>query len=81
MNEDALQQNDQHSSEDPGWFRPPSRREHWIAGSLFIGFGIFFIALFWLHKNWWFRWVILGLGVISLWHGIRHIIGAARARA
>src|SRR5688500_15475322 len=30
---------------DPDWFRAPSRREHWIAAGLFVGFGVFFLLL------------------------------------
>ena len=54
------------------WFRDPDRREHRIAGGLFIGFGVFFVLLFFVLVGWWFRWVILGLGVYSCLVGIRH---------
>jgi hypothetical protein len=55
------------------WFRAPTRREHRIAGWLFIGFGAFFIALFFVLAGWWFRWVICGLGVYSILHGLGHL--------
>ena len=53
---------------EPEWFREPTPREHRIAAGLFIGFGLFFIALFFVQVHWWFRWVILcvgGLGFIG----------------
>ena len=46
---------------DPDWFRAPTTRERRIAAALFIGFGLFFIALFVVLSGWWFRWVILAL--------------------
>jgi hypothetical protein len=63
---------------DAEWFRPPSRREHWIAAGLFIGFGLFFLAMFYLSLGWWFRWVILALAVWSIGYGIRHALDARR---
>src|SRR5262245_18213436 len=65
---------------DPAWFREPTRRERWIAAALFLAFGVWFVALFIVQRGWSFRWVILGLGVISMFNGIRHVI-AARSRA
>jgi fatty acid desaturase len=65
---------------DPDWFRQPTPREHRIAAALFIGFGIFFALLFLVQAGWWFRWIILGLGVISTVHGIRHALGSRRTR-
>jgi hypothetical protein len=62
----------------PDWFREPSRREHLIAAALFVAFGAFFVGLFWVQRHWWFRWVILGLGVFSVWHGLRHALDARR---
>ena len=59
---------------DPTWFRAPSRREHRIAGALFVGFGIFFALLFAVLSGWWFRWVILMLGGISIVRGLWHLI-------
>ena len=43
-----------------------------MAAGLFIGFGIFFLALFIVIAGWWFRWVIAGLGVYSILHGASH---------
>jgi hypothetical protein len=57
---------------DPQWFRAPSPREHWIAFALFLGFGVFFVLLFWVTAGWWFRWVTLGLGVYSVAYALRH---------
>jgi hypothetical protein len=62
----------------PEWFREPTPREHRIAAALFIGFGVFFVLLFSVQGGWWFRWVILGLGVISIIHGARHWLDARR---
>ena len=70
MADDALN----YDSADPEWFRPPSAREHRIAAALFVGFGIFFALLFFVLAGWWFRWVILSLGAISIIHGVRHAI-------
>jgi len=50
------------------WFREPSRRERRIAAGLFVGFGIFFGALAWVQRGWWFAWVILGLAGVSIWY-------------
>jgi fatty acid desaturase len=66
---------------NPDWFREPSRREHWMGAALFVGFGVFFVLLFWVLGGWWFRWVVLGLGVYSVWHGLRHAIDARRSKA
>lgn len=66
-------------SPDSPWFRRPTRREHWIAAGLFIGFGVFFLLLFIVQAGFWFRWVVLGLGVISIVHGLRHGLDARRA--
>jgi hypothetical protein len=63
---------------DPEWFREPSSREHKIAAGLFGGFGIFFILLFLAERGWGFRWVILGLAVISIWKALWHWTGAAK---
>ena len=63
---------------DPAWFRPPSRREHWIAAALFVGFGVFFGLLFVVNRGWWFGWVILGLAAWSVAHGARHALDARR---
>ena len=61
----------------PEWFREPTRREHWIAAALFVGFGVFFVLLFFVTYGFWFRWVTLGLGIYSVVHGLGH---ARRAR-
>jgi hypothetical protein len=61
---------------DPVWFRAPSRREHWMAAGLFVGFGVFFVLLFWVTAGFWFRWVTLGLGLFSILRGLRHVLGA-----
>ena len=63
---------------DPDWFREPSPREHRIAAALFVGFGVFFVLLFIVQSGWWFRWVVLGLGVISALHGLRHALDARK---
>ena len=60
------------SDDDAEWFRQPTRREHWIAVGLFTGFGMFFIALFIVLWGWWFRWVVLTLGVYSIVHALGH---------
>jgi hypothetical protein len=62
---------------DPS-FRPPTPREHRIAGWLFIGFAMFFFLLFVVLAGWWFRWVIVGLGVYSFLYGVRHLQDARR---
>ena len=64
---------------DPDWFREPSRREHWLAAGLFVGFGVFFVLLFVVTAGWWFRWVTLALGIYSVFHGIGHARDARRA--
>lgn len=63
---------------DGDWFRPPTRREHVIAAGLFVAFGLFFLALFVVVSGWWFRWVIAGLGVYSILHGLGHARDARR---
>src|SRR3954452_12961172 len=64
---------------DPRWFREPTAREHKLAAALFVAFGLFFAALFVVLSGWWFRWVILGLGVISILHGLWHAVEARPA--
>ena len=64
---------------DPDWFRAPSRREHWIAAGLFVGFGVFFLLLSLVNRGWWFGWVILLLGVWSIAYGARHALCARHA--
>jgi hypothetical protein len=57
----------------PDWFRPPTRKEQGMGAALFLGFGVFFIFMYWVWRDSAFKWVILGLAVISfargLWHG------------
>lgn len=65
---------------DDRWFREPTRREHTIAMGLFLGFGAFFVIWFGFQAGWWFRWVILALGLLSLYHGLRHGIDALRTK-
>ena len=62
----------------PEWFRDVTPREHWMAAALFLGFGLFFVALFYLTAGFWFRWVTLGLGVYSILHASRHVRDARR---
>jgi hypothetical protein len=64
---------------DPQWFREPTPREHWIAAALFVGFGVFFVLLFFVTYGFWFRWVTLGLGLYSVVHGLRHAHDARRS--
>lgn len=66
---------------DSRWFRDLNRRERWIAGGLFIGFGVFFVLLFVVQRGWWFRWVVLLLGLISILHGVRHALHASGRKA
>jgi hypothetical protein len=53
---------------ESAWFREPTRRERRIGAGLFLGFGVFFFGLAWVQRGWWFAWVILGLGGISIWY-------------
>lgn len=64
---------------DPEWFREPTAREHWIASALFVGFGVFFVLLFFVTYGFWFRWVTLGLGFYSVLYGLRHARDARHA--
>jgi fatty acid desaturase len=66
---------------DPEWFREPTPREHRMAAALFIAFGVFFALLFVVLSGWWFRWVILGLGVLSVLHGLWHAAASRHAVA
>jgi hypothetical protein len=68
------------NTDDGAWFREPTRREHRIAAALFIGFGLFFVMLWVVQQGWWFRWVVLGLGVYSILHGLRHARDARLSR-
>jgi hypothetical protein len=69
---------DQPDHADATWFREPTRREHWIAAGLFTGFGLFFVAMFYLCYGWGFRWVLLGLAVWSIGYGMRHALDGRR---
>jgi hypothetical protein len=62
------------------WFREPTVREHRIAAALFIGFGIFFGLWFFVLSGWWFRWVMIALGVYSMLYGLRHAVDSRRKR-
>jgi fatty acid desaturase len=64
---------------DPDWFREPTPREHRMAAALFVAFGVFFALSFVVLSGWWFRWVILGLGVLSALHGLWHAAASRRA--
>ncbi len=72
MAEPAERLNEDSPAADATWFREPTRREHRIAAALFVGFGVFFVLLFFVTRGFWFRWVILGLGFYSVLHGLRH---------
>jgi fatty acid desaturase len=63
---------------DPEWFREPTPREHRMAAALFVAFGVSFALLFVVLGGWWFRWVILGLGVLSALHGLWHAAASRR---
>src|SRR4051794_25149820 len=65
---------------DPAWFREPTAREHVIAAALFVGFGLFFAVLFFVLQGRWFRWVVGGLGVVSVLHGLWHAVESRPGR-
>jgi hypothetical protein len=75
-----MSDNEPSEQSDPDWFRDPNRRERWIAAGLFVGFGVFFILLFIVLRGWWFRWVILGLSLISILNGLTHVAGSRNAQ-
>ena len=58
---------------DPNWFRVANARERRIAAALFIGFGLFFVALFVVWSGSWFRWVLLVLGGYSILSAMRFL--------
>lgn len=64
---------DPHDEPDSPWFRPPSRREHFIAGALFLGFAVFFIAYSFIWRGSWIRWAILGLALWSALYALLHL--------
>jgi len=68
-----MQEPNEDGHADPDWFRAPTLRERRIASALFIGFGLFFVALFFVLSGWWFRWVILFLAGYSMLSAIRHL--------
>ena len=63
---------------DPEWFRAPTRRELKMGVGLFLGFGLFFFLMFYIERDSRFRWVILGLAVISTVRGFWHWVGVIR---
>jgi hypothetical protein len=65
---------------DPSWFREPTGREQWIGFGLFLGFGIFFLLFYYVERDTGYRWVILGLAVVSLGRSLRHGIKAWYAK-
>ena len=69
----------QKEAPDTDWFRPPTRRERWIAAGLFLGFAAFFFAYSFVWRGSWFRWVIVGLGVWSFVYAIGHLTRARRS--
>ena len=71
---------EQMPADDAEWFREPTRREHWIAAALFCGFGLFFVALFVVLEGWWFRWIVLVLGLYSIVHAFGHARDARHAK-
>ena len=76
MKPEEVHQADPTELADPNWFRQPTRREHWMGAALFAAFGIWFVLLFVVLGGWWFRWIILAMGLLSLVRGARHLIGA-----
>jgi hypothetical protein len=62
----------------PEWFREPTLRELRMGAGLFVGFGIFFVLMFVIYSDSRFRWVLLGLAVISTIRGLRHLVQAIR---
>ena len=64
----------------PDWFREPTPRELKIGAALFSGFGVFFLLMFLVEKDWGFRWVLLGLGVISIIRGLWHLRDVLKKR-
>jgi hypothetical protein len=79
MSDPAPHNNTPTPDSEQAWFRSPTPREHRIAAALFMGFGLFFVLLFFVEPGWPFRWVILALGLFSIFHGLRHLADALRA--
>lgn len=57
---------------DPS-FRPPSRREHAIAASLFLGFAAFFVLYSFVWRGSWLRWGILAMALWSALYALLHL--------
>jgi hypothetical protein len=68
----------QDQAHDPTWFRQPTRREHVIAGALFLGFAAFFMLLAGLWHGKWFMWVLAGLSIWSALYAIGHLRDARK---
>ena len=51
-----------------------------MGGFLFLGFGLFFILLFPVLSGWWFRWVMLILGIWSIGRAAWHFIRSAKVK-
>ena len=65
---------------DATWFRQPTRREQWIGFWLFLGFAIFFGVFFRFYSGAGYRWILLGLAVLSLGRALRHGFKALRTK-
>jgi hypothetical protein len=70
----------EHQVHDPTWFRQPTRREHMIAGGLFMGFAAFFMLLAVVWHGKWFMWALAGLAVWSVLYAIGHFRDARKHR-
>jgi hypothetical protein len=66
---------------DPAWFRGPTPREHKLGAALFAAFGVWFVLLFFVERDWSFRWVILAMGVMSLWRSVWHLTGISASKS
>jgi hypothetical protein len=64
-----------HEIADPTWFRGPTPREHKLGAALFTAFGVWFVLLFFVVRDWSFCWVILAMAVVSLWRALWHWTG------
>jgi hypothetical protein len=71
MKEETVQSEEQEAH--PEWFRELTKRERWGAAILFMVFGVWFVALAWVQRGWWFGWVMGALGVISFYAAARHV--------
>ena len=61
----AMEHEPQHELRTPRSSASRRRASIRIAAALFVGFAIFFVLLYVVLSGWWFRWVILVLGVWS----------------